>query len=119
MLSNPEPTPPKDAAMKRHLLLAPLALFLALPCADGGEKADWRQLFNGKDLAGWDTWLGAPTGEKEVVGLNKDPKMVYTVAEVDGKPAIRISGEIFGALTSKEEHGNYHLKLEFKWGEKR
>jgi hypothetical protein len=41
------------------------------------------------------------------------------VVEVDGKPAIRISGEIFGALTSKKDFQNYHLKLEFKWGEKR
>jgi len=39
--------------------------------------------------------------------------------DVDGKPAIRISGEIFGALTSKDEFENYHLKLEFKWGEKK
>ena len=38
---------------------------------------------------------------------------------MDGKPAIRISGEIFGALTSKDEFENYHLKLEFKWGEKK
>jgi hypothetical protein len=44
---------------------------------------------------------------------------VYTVVEVDGQPAIRISGQVFGALTSKEEYGNYHLKLEFKWGQKK
>lgn len=83
------------------------------------EKTPWVSLFNGKDLDGWDTWLGQPLGEKEAVGLNKDPKHVYTVALIDGKPAIRISGEIFGALTSKKEFESYHLKLEFKWGEKR
>ena len=80
---------------------------------------DWTALFNGKDLAGWDTWLGRPQGAKEPVGLNKDPKQVYTVVEADGKSAIRISGEIFGAITSQKEFENYHLKLEFKWGEKR
>jgi hypothetical protein len=99
------------------------------PGADDGVK----DLFNGKDLTGWETWLGRPhksvTGldlkknEKgdytESVGLDKDPKKVYTVVEVDGKPAIRISGEIFGAITTKDEFENYHLKLEFKWGEKR
>jgi hypothetical protein len=53
------------------------------------------------------------------VGLNKDPRRVYTVAEVDGKPAIRISGEVFGALTCKKEYGNYHLRLDFKWGDKK
>src|SRR5262249_10633611 len=86
----------------------------------GADKDDgWQALFNGKDLNGWDTWLGVPVGEKEQVGRNKDPRKVYTVVEVDGKPAIRISGEIFGALTSKQAHGDYHLKLEFKWGKKR
>jgi hypothetical protein len=80
---------------------------------------DWKPLFNGKDLAGWDTWLGRPNKEKDVVGLNKDPKHVYTVVNVDGKPAIRISGEIFGAITTQNEYENYHFKLEFKWGEKR
>ena len=53
------------------------------------------------------------------IGLDKDPKGVFTVVDADGKPAIRISGEIFGALTSKEEFENYHLKLEFKWGKKK
>ncbi len=80
---------------------------------------DWKPLFNGKDLAGWDTWLGRPNKGKDMVGLNKDPKHVYTVVEADGKPAIRISGEIFGAITTQKEFENYHFKLEFKWGEKR
>jgi hypothetical protein len=87
--------------------------------ASGGKEKGWIPLFNGKDLNGWDTWLGRPHGEKEIVGLNKDPRKVYTVVDEDGKPAIRISGEIFGALTSHKEFENYHLKLEFKWGEKR
>src|SRR4051794_21460579 len=99
------------------LLCCLLALLLAPMRAD--DKDGWAPLFNGKDQAGWDTWLGKPFGEKEVVGLNKDPKKVFTVVEEDGKPAFRISGEIFGALTSQKEYENYHLKLEFKWGEKR
>jgi hypothetical protein len=106
------------------LTLAAVAVLGGLPAlpapADGGkDDKEWKSLFNGKNLDGWDTWLGRPNKEKDVVGLNKDPKMVYTVVTVDGKPAIRISGEIFGALTSKDEFENYHLKLEFKWGEKK
>ena len=41
------------------------------------------------------------------------------MASVDGEPAIRISGEIFGALTSKEAFGDFHLSLQYKWGEKK
>lgn len=92
---------------------------LPTPVDAGKGDKDWKSLFNGKDLDGWDTWLGKPNNGKEVVGLNKDPNKVYTVVEVDGKPAVRISGEIFGALTSKDEFENYHFKLEFKWGEKK
>lgn len=82
-----------------------------------GEKAT--PLFSGKDLAGWDTWLGSPKKGEKAIGLNIDPDKVYTVVETDGKPAIRISGQVFGALTTTGEFENYHLKLEFKWGEKR
>jgi hypothetical protein len=114
------------------LVLGMLVVPMFLSGADD-KAGEWKQLFNGKDLTGWDTWLGRPhkhvegvdlkkndKGEYEgVVGLNKDPKKVYTVVQVDGKPAIRVSGEIWGALTSKDEFENYHLKLEFRWGDKK
>lgn len=110
----------------RFCLLGPLAALALVPWGISSVPAsaleaqdDWVGLFDGKTLEGWDTWLGRPLGENEAVGLNKDPKKVYTVVEADGRPAIRISGEIFGALTSRKEYENYHLKLEFKWGEKR
>jgi hypothetical protein len=107
---------------------------MTLPTMEArGAADDWTPLFNGKDLSGWDTWLGKPHKSVEgldlkkdakgeyvgSVGLNKDPEHVYTVVDLEGKPAIRISGEVFGALTSKEEYGNYHLRLEFRWGEKK
>ena len=101
----------------RTCVIAITMLIATLGPVHAGDE--WTSLFNGKDLAGWDTWLGRPQGEKEPVGLNKDPKHVYTVVEANGKPAIRISGEIFGAITSQKEFENYHLKLDFKWGEKR
>lgn len=86
----------------------------------------WETLFNGTDLTGWDTYLGPkwtqvndstfrPAGEP--VGLNKDPGDIFSVVEVDGKPAIRISGEQWGGISTQREFENYHLKLEFKWGE--
>jgi hypothetical protein len=97
------------------------AVLACLPLSAGADKPaeEWTPLFNGKDLTGWETWLAKPHGGTEPVGLNKDPKKVYTVVEEDGQPAIRISGEIFGALTTKKEFGNYQLRLEFKWGTKK
>ena len=94
---------------------------------------DEKPLFNGKDLGGWETWLGRPHKTVDVpglardaqgeyagpVGLNQDSRGVFSVVEVDGKPAIRISGEIWGALTTKDDFENYHFKAEFKWGSKK
>jgi len=102
--------------------------------AAGREAAEgWTSLFNGHDLSGWETWLGIPHASvtgldlprdaagkyTQPMGLNTDPRHVFTVVTVDGAPAIRISGEMFGALTSREEYDDFHLRAEFKWGEKK
>jgi hypothetical protein len=103
-------------------LSAALWVLAAASVAGADERAQpWTRLFNGRDLSGWDTWLGVPHGstDKVAVGLNVDPKRVFSVVEVDGAPAIRISGETFGALTSREEYGDFHLRVAFKWGEKK
>ncbi len=53
------------------------------------------------------------------IGINKDPLKVFTVVTEDGEPAIRLSGEVFGILVTEKEFENYHLKLEFKWGDEK
>ncbi|PYQ04805.1 MAG: DUF1080 domain-containing protein [Acidobacteria bacterium] len=112
---------------------AALALLIATAAAADEKAGPWTQLFNGRDLTGWETWLGIPDKSTAGIdlprdadgryaaplGLNVDPKQVFTLVEVDGKPAIRISGEIFGALTGQQEYDDFHLRLEFKWGEKK
>jgi 3-keto-disaccharide hydrolase len=65
------------------------------------------KLFNGKDLTNFYTWLKG-------LGKNKDPQQVFTVQ--DGM--IRVSGETFGGFITEKEYENYHLVVEFKWGEK-
>jgi hypothetical protein len=86
--------------------------------SDGAEEGGWVSLFNGKDLTGWETCLGVPPGGKDPIGRNRDPKQVFQVVPADGEPAIRVSGEILGGLATLKEYGDYHLELEFKWGEK-
>jgi hypothetical protein len=93
----------------------------------------WRPLFNGKDLSGWETYMNKPfhtwdvPGLKcdtngnylEVIGKNRDPLKVFTVENVDGQPAIHVSGQGFGTITTTETFTNFHLRLQVKWGEKR
>lgn len=69
-------------------------------------------LFNGKDLAGWSTFI--PHKDKSS-GPETDPKGVFKVE--DG--AIHVSGEEFGCLTTRQEFSNYRLRLEVKWGAKK
>jgi hypothetical protein len=99
------------------IVSAALALCLPLHAADNG----WTQLFNGKDLSGWTTWVSMqPTSENmkaptSVRGLSNDPRKVFTV--VDGM--LRVSGEEWGAVSTTGEYENFHLKFEFKWGSKK
>jgi hypothetical protein len=115
----------------RRLILS-VSAFLFAGSATVEPRDGWVKVFNGRDLSGFETWLGVPN--KAVTGLElprnaegayteplgtADPKQVFTVVQKDGAPAIRISGEIFGALTGREEYDGFHLKLQFKWGEKK
>ena len=93
----------------------------------------WTNLFEVDYTKNWDVFIGAPHAtvkdlenvdpksngkNAKPLGLNNDPKKVFTFKEENGEIILHISGEIYGALTSKQEYENYHLKLQFKWGEK-
>lgn len=106
------------------------ALILLLAASPGEE---WKPLFNGRDLEGWETWLAKPSrtsdfeglkrNEKgdyvEALGLNRDPHANFSVVLEDGKPALRVSGEVFGGISTKDEFENYRFRAEFKWGQQK
>ena len=111
-----------------------LVLCVLLAGLSTHAQSGWTPLWNGKDLDGWTTWMQRPSPTSEVPGLQRDangrytepigsgrdPLKVFTVdADVDGRAAIRISGEVFGELRTKASFKDYHLKLQFKWGEKK
>ena len=75
-----------------------------------------RSLFNGVDFTGWDRYLGEPTPGAAPLGIDNDPLGVYSVVTVDGEPAIRVSGQVFGAVISQQELCDFHLSLEYRWG---
>ena len=80
---------------------------------------EWTRLFNGRNFDGLDRYLAAPPGSKEPLGLNNDPRGVFTITNVDNLPAIHVSGEIYGAVTTHAEFGNAHIRVQYKWGEKK
>lgn len=97
------------------------------------QPAAWRPLFNGKDLKGWETFISRPQPMWDVpglardasgnyaenIGVNRDPLKVFTFSEVDGGPAMRVSGQGFGVIATLDSFSNYHLRLQVKWGEKK
>lgn len=73
-----------------------------LPAIRAGEPVF---AFSGNDLDGFYTYLKDSKYD--------DPDKVFTV--VDGM--IRVSGEEFGGLITKNSYRDYHLTVEWKWGD--
>ena len=102
-----------------------LTLFLLSSFGGSPNQSHWQTLFNGRDLQGWDTYLGprAKTGGSPAdsipLGLNLDPNHVFSVVSENGAPAIRISGENHGGISTRAEFRDYHFVCEFKWGQKK
>jgi len=99
-----------------------LVAVLLLSFSESKQTEKWQKLFDGKSLAGWDKYIGPDLDDKgkpltgTPIGLNNDPKQVFTVVNQEGENMIRISGENWGAITTKDNYENYHLHLQFKWG---
>ncbi len=67
------------------------------------------QLFDGQDLDAFYTWL--------VDHHQQDPHRVFSIVDqVDGAPALRISGEDWGGLITRQAFRDFHLIVEFRWG---
>ena len=95
--------------MKKILPLLLLACSLPAAVAQDVAPKETMTLFNGQDLSSFYTWL-VDTGRE-------DPDRVFSVVDqVDGAPAIRISGERWGGLVTRERFRDYHLVVEFRWG---
>src|SRR6185295_11569176 len=89
--------------MTRALGLLMLFAVMLAP-ARGGEPV---ALFDGKDIAKWYTFLRDH-------GKDKDPNSNFSVR--DG--ILRIAGQDFGGLVTREEYANYELHVEYAWGGK-
>jgi len=94
--------------MNRTIKLLIPALFICL--TSYAQRDKWTPIFNGKDLQGWDVYLGPQ------LGLNNDPQKVFSVVSDGGENVIRVSGETWGGLSTTTEFENYHAQLQFKWG---
>lgn len=118
------------------LLALPAHCATVTPPADtrsaSAQQSDWQPLLD-QQLSHWDRYLsfrhqqgydGTPPKDANgqliaPIGLNPPNDNVFQVVPGPDGPELRISGEIYGALTSKQSYQNYHLRLQFRWGERK
>ncbi|MDX2248941.1 MAG: DUF1080 domain-containing protein [Bacteroidia bacterium] len=118
--------------MNKRLCIAVLSTaVLFFSCSTPKEK-NWTSLLD-KDLSQWEMYLSyrhstdyngeIPVDEKgdtlPPIGYNQNISEVFSVIEEKGEPILKISGEIYGCVFTKQEFENYHLKLKVKWGDKK
>ena len=120
----------KKITMKISAASAAMLFAFAALAADAPSKAPaWRDLLDAK-LTHFDVWLsyrgdqimsvlkGNPQGLKPV-GLNPPGQDVFSARIEHGEPVLRVSGEYYGCLVTKEAFSDYHFRVQFKWGEKK
>ncbi len=111
--------------MKKLSALILLALIAPAHAAAPGE---WRPLLD-EQLSQFDVYLSyrgdqimsvlqGKSPALKPVGLNPPQQTVFTVSRKEGSPVLRISGEIYGCISTRQEFADYHLRAKYKWGEK-
>ncbi len=105
--------------MKTRLyLIVALASVTAFQPGSPARAADepaFTPLFNGRDLEGLYTFL-------QKHGKGRDPDRVVTIE--DGaihlyKHAAEGSEVVMGYISTKREYGDFHLRFEYRWGDKK
>ncbi len=98
--------------MNHRLLFTVVCMLSSIGVTLGGEIIKPEKpivLFNGKDLGNFYTWL--------VDSHREDPDRVFSVVDqIDGAPALRVSGERWGGFVTTQAFRDYRLVVEFRWG---
>ncbi len=106
-----------------------IATALGLCAFSSLAAAEWTNLLD-KQMSQWDEYLGFRhtsdyTGKEPVdaagrkiepIGYSKDPDAVFSILEEKGQLVLRVSGEVYGCLFTRQEYANYRLKMRVKWG---
>lgn len=116
--------------MKINSLLPVLIIFLVTISSCTKQDEGWTNLLD-HELSQWDNYLSyrhkegyngdQPKDEQgnliEPIGANEDEYGVFTVIEENNEQVLRVSGEIYGCVSTKQEYENYHFRLKVKWGQ--
>ena len=114
------------------LIRYPVLAALVLIFTSFTNDSDWVKLLD-KNLSKWEMYLSyrhknsydgkIPTdasGKQLMpIGYHKNVANMVSVKMINNQPVLRLSGEIYGCVFTKQEYQNYHLKLKVKLGDKK
>ncbi len=96
-------------------------LFIAVAgCRSGRDAAaepegGWTSLFNGTNLDGWYTIIArGPKNEDTNHLIQVHDGMIHIYKDAEDR-----SRQPFGYVITENEYSNYHLRFQYKWGEKK
>jgi hypothetical protein len=118
--------------MKKTSLLIAFALLFSLTSLTKNTDANddgWVKLLD-NNLSKWDMYLSykhkdgysgkipvdANGAEILPIGYNKNVNNMFTVIQENNEPVLKVSGEYYGCVFTKEQFRNYRLKLKVKFG---
>lgn len=121
--------------MKKYITLAAVGLLIILTSVTKKpipKEEGWVNLLDSK-LSKWEMYLSykhkngyagkvpvdANGKEIEPVGYNKNTNNMFTVIQENNEPVLKVSGEYYGCVFTKENYRNYRLKLKVKFGNKK
>lgn len=118
--------------MKKPFYLVLTAFFICTALKTLGQNSETPKYLLDKHLSNFETWIGVPhssvAGLPEgtyqsnnvrkgtPLGLNNDIKNVFTTLKQNDTVVLKITGEIYGAIVTKQTYSNYHFKTQFRWG---
>ena len=92
----------------------------------------WHSIYDGEPTLLFNHYLGIPHSLIDLPGLDKDslghyteglghtdPLEVFSIQNLEGENVICLSGQVVGGLILADSVSNYHLRLKFKWGDKK
>lgn len=110
--------PPLAADTRSSTLQSPKqqpAPALAAPNAEVEASAGFVNLFNGENLDGWYTYTPSQGKNNDTEGVFKPGNGVLKILDVP----VTAENRDFGYVATNAEYGNYILRFEYKWGEKK
>lgn len=114
---------------RKAIKIAVIAGVISIFISSFSSEKGWTSLLD-KNLSKWEIYQSYrfhdgydgtvpvnANGEKiKPIGYNKNEANLISVTMVNNEPVLRISGETYGCVFTKQEFQNYHLKLKMKWG---